>query len=119
MIFGNQKERLLMLEFDFSKPYEMLGCDGTMFYIQDGLKYLPKKNKPPELVKQRWAKRTVGGGQVFTCRFCKTDFPNSVSIGRHYKNSPCTEKIVQYHRDRSTIRNSIMSERTLQKILEG
>lgn len=109
-----------MLEFDYSKPYTILGEDDAVYWIQNGRRYLPKSKGPPQLLMQIGAKRTENGGQVMECLSCHIPFKNARDLGQHYKESLGCGEYVKERRNfcRQKSANRINGERALNKILE-
>ncbi len=108
-----------MREFDFDKPYTILGIDGVNYYLQNGKRYLPKSKGPPQILTEFGAKRTEGGGSVMECLSCHLPFKNAWELGKHYKESAGCGEHVRKRRilSRKKSADRIEADRTLKKIL--
>lgn len=103
-------------EFDFSQPYEIVGMGpyGRVYWIQKNRGYLPKRGRPPELVKEHWAQRTPGGGQTYRCKYCDAEFETAKYLGAHRKSTICG---VMRKKERQQQKHDCEARKALKKIL--
>ncbi len=85
-----------MKEFDPNKSHSILGCNNVEYLFQDGRRYLPKRNKPPQVLLSGMTykgespggvHKTKAGGKLFKCQFCEIEFDHQVKLSKHYKES--------------------------------
>ncbi len=108
-----------MREFDPNKPHSILGCGNIQYILQDGRRYLPRKNKPPQVLISIGGKKTEGGGKVFKCMGCGMEFGFQNYLGMHYKSSePCGRVVKRRKADRQLrYTNKVRTPKILEQIL--